>query len=148
MMLHIFQLLIGILQWIVEIGKFDVTCEVSMMASMMAMPLKVYLEQLHHIFSCLKRKYDLEIVIDPIVPVIDAKQFPKYDWIHVMYVSSHENIPRNVLPEVRGFGFTMIGFVDSDHAGDHVTCRSRTGFSIKLNDSPINLLSKKQSGTN
>ena len=50
------------------------------------------------------------------------------------------------MPEARGFGFTMIAFVDSDHAGDHVTRRSRTGYLIKLNNSPIYWSSKKQSG--
>ena len=40
----------------------------------------------------------------------------------------------------------MIAFVDSDHAGDHITCRSRTRFLIKLKNSPIYWLSKKQSG--
>ena len=33
-----YQSLIGTLQWIVELGRVDITCEVSMMAFMMAMP--------------------------------------------------------------------------------------------------------------
>ena len=40
----------------------------------------------------------------------------------------------------------MISCVDSDHAGDSVTQRSRTGFIIKLNSAPIYWMSKKQSG--
>ena len=35
-------------------------------------------------------------------------------------------------------------FVDSDHAGDSTTRRSRTGFIIYLNSAPIYYLSKKQ----
>jgi hypothetical protein len=38
----------------------------------------------------------------------------------------------------------MRAFVDSDHAGDSVTRRSRTGFMIFLNSSPIYWFSKKQ----
>ena len=36
-------------------------------------------------------------------------------------------------------------FVDSDHAGDKVTRRSRTGFMIFMNMAMINWCSKKQS---
>ena len=38
----------------------------------------------------------------------------------------------------------MRAFVDSDHAGDTVTRRSRTGFLIFLNSAPIYWYSKKQ----
>ena len=41
-------------------------------------------------------------------------------------------------------GFTMTAFVDSDHAGDLLTRRSRTGFLIYLNSAPIYWYSKKQ----
>ena len=39
---------------------------------------------------------------------------------------------------------TMRVYVDSDHAGDTVTRRSRTGFIIFLNSAPIYWSSKKQ----
>ncbi len=35
-------------------------------------------------------------------------------------------------------------FVDADHAGGQVTCRSRTGFIVFLNNAPIYWSSKKQ----
>ena len=38
----------------------------------------------------------------------------------------------------------MRGFVDSDHAGDSITRRSRTGFVIMLNRAPTHWFSKKQ----
>jgi len=38
----------------------------------------------------------------------------------------------------------MRAFVDSDHTGDHITRRSRTGFMIFLNCAPIYWYSKKQ----
>jgi hypothetical protein len=39
---------------------------------------------------------------------------------------------------------TMRVFVDSNHAGDMLTCRSRTGFIVFLNNAPIYWSSKKQ----
>ena len=65
------------------------TCEVSMMASMMAMPRKGHLDKLYHIFSYLKRKHNSEIVFDPTVPVINADQFPKYNWNQRPYKKLH-----------------------------------------------------------
>ena len=47
-------------------------------------------------------------------------------------------------PEPRGIGFTMRVFVDSNHAGDTVTRRSRTDFLIFLNGAPIYWYSRKQ----
>ena len=80
-----YQSMIGILCWVAELGRIDIMCEVSIMASMMAMPRKGHLDQLYHIFSYLKRKHNSEIVFDPTVPVIDMDQFPKYNWDHTLY---------------------------------------------------------------
>ena len=44
----------------------------------------------------------------------------------------------------RGTGFTMRDFDDSDHTGDSVTRRSRTGFIVLLSSAPIFDHSKKQ----
>ena len=49
------------------------------------------------------------------------------------------------MPAPRGVGFTMGVYVDCDLGGDYVTRRSRTGFSVFLNGSPIYWMSKKQS---
>ena len=43
--------LIGILRWMVDMGKSDIACEVYMMLSYVAMPIEGHLQQLYHIFS-------------------------------------------------------------------------------------------------
>ena len=48
------------------------------------------------------------------------------------------------MPKPRGKGMDMRVYVDSDHAGDTVTRRSRTGLVIFLNGAPIYWNSKKQ----
>ena len=48
------------------------------------------------------------------------------------------------MPKPHGKGMDMRLYVDSDHAGDTVTRRSRTGFVIFLNGSPIYWNSKNQ----
>ena len=90
-------------------------------------------------------KHKSEIIFNPTIPMIDADQFPKYNWDHTPYKNSCENIPENA-PESRGFSFTMVAFVDSDHACDHITRRSRTRIFIRLNNLPIFWMLKYKSG--
>jgi len=138
-----YQSLIGILRWIVELGRADITVEASMMASCMAMPRRGHLEQLYHMFAFLRKKHNSEMVFDPTEPEIDEASFEQQDWKDTVYGECKEELPTNA-PEPRGFGFKMRAFVDSDHAGDSVTRRSRTGFIIFLNNAPIYWTSKKQ----
>ena len=46
--------LIGVLRWMVEMGRVDICVEVSLMSSQMAFPSRGHLEQLFHIFAYLK----------------------------------------------------------------------------------------------
>ena len=138
-----YQSLIGVLRWIVELGRADLVMEVSAMASMMALPRKGHLDAVFHMFAFLKARHNAVMVFDPSEPDIDESQFIKQDWSATPYGDCNEDIPGNI-PPPRGIGFTMRGFVDSDHAGDSVTRRSRTGFLIMLNKSPIFWFSKKQ----
>ena len=117
--------------------------ETSALALMMALPRKGHLDAVFHMFAFLRNKHNAVMVFDPSEPDLDESQFPKEDWSATPYGECCEEIPGNA-PPPRGIGFTMRAFVDSDHAGDLVTRRSRTGFIIMLNSAPIYWYSKKQ----
>ena len=72
-----YQSLIGILRWIVELGRFDITTEVSLLSSCMALPRQDHMDQLLNIFGYLKLHDNAEIVVDPSEPDIDEKVFAK-----------------------------------------------------------------------
>jgi hypothetical protein len=118
-----------------------------MLSSCLALPREGHLEQLFHIFAYLKKKHNTEMIFDPSVPNINKQDFEKQDWSSTVYATSDcdlkEVLPPN-MPESRGLGFTMRVYVDSDHAGDTVTRRSRTGFLVFLNCALIQWTSKKQ----
>jgi hypothetical protein len=59
-----------------------------------------------------------------------------------MYGDVKEAIPPNA-PVTRVTAIDLHRFVDSDHAGEHFTRRSRTGFVIYLNLAPIVCFSKR-----
>ena len=138
-----YQSLIGVLRWIVELGRGDLAMEVSAMASVMALPRQGHLNTVFQMFSFLKSKHNGVMVFDPTEPNIDLSQFPIEDWSASPYSPCKEDLPTNA-PAPKGIGFTMRAFVDSDHAGDSVTRRSRTGFIVFLNSAPIFVYSKKQ----
>jgi hypothetical protein len=137
--------IIGILRWIVELGRIDICLECSMMSSHLAMPREGHLYQVFQIFGYLKKYHNTEMVYDPSDPVVDEASFERRDWTSSEFghIQGTEELPAN-MPEPRGLGFVMRAKVDADHAGDTVTRRSRTGFIIYLNSAPIYWSSKKQ----
>ena len=137
--------LIGILRWMVELGRVDICLEVSMMSSHLALPREGHLEQLFHIFAHLKKYHNAEQVYDPSEPEIDKSKFEQRDWTasEFGHIQGQEELPAN-MPEPRGMGFTMRAMVDADHASDTVSRRSRTGFLVYLNCSLVCWFSKKQ----
>ena len=75
-----YQSQIGVLHWIVELGRVDIITEVSLLASAMAMPREGHLDAVFHVFAYLKRKHNARMVFDPTYPDIDYKTFPDHDW--------------------------------------------------------------------
>ena len=46
-----YQSLIGVLHWMVELGRVDIVCEVSMMSSCLALPWEGHPQALFHIYT-------------------------------------------------------------------------------------------------
>ena len=141
-----YQSLIGVLRWIVELGRVDMCLECSLMSSQLAMPRVGHLHQVLHIFSYLKSHHNAELVLDPTFPVIDAAGFERKDWStsefgHIDNLK--EELPPNQ-PEPKGIGFVTTAKVDADHASDTTTRRSRTGFFVWVNGALVYWMAKKQ----
>ena len=131
-----YQSLIGVLRWIIELGRVDITSEASMMASYMASPRQGHLEQVYHIFAYLKLHHNCEMIFDPTEPEINSSDFPEENWSTSVYNGAQEFLPTNA-SEPRGQGFITRPFVDSDHAGLELTSSFRTGYTVFLNNVPI-----------
>ena len=137
-----YQSQIGILRWMVELGRVDIITEVSVLSSHLALPREGHLEAVYHIYAYLKKKHNTRMVFDPSYPAIDESNFPDHDWKN-FYGEVKEAVPPNA-PEPRGSEVDLRLFVDSSHADDKSNRRSRTGYFVFLNSSPIAWLSKKQ----
>ena len=135
-----YQQYIGILRWAVELGRVDITCECSMMAAYCAAPRQGHFEAIMHMFAYLKYKPRSRMVFDHTIPPL-PEEVPA-DW-YPFYGNVKEELPPN-MPEALGNPVRQITFCDSDHAGDQVNRRSRTGVLLYVNRSLITWYSKKQ----
>jgi hypothetical protein len=138
-----YQQQVGVLRWAVELGRINICTEVSMMASFTAAPRVGHFMALMHIFAFLHSHPRCRLVFDDSYVPYESDEF-EHDWSE-FYPNAMEDIPPNA-PRALGKPVQMTAFVDSDHAGDLLTRRSRTGVLIYLNRSPILWYSKKQSG--
>ena len=138
-----YQSLIGILRWMVEMGRIDIITEVSMLSSFVAMPRQGHLSQVLHIFAYLKSHGNARLVLDPSYPEINDEDFEKNgDW--TAYYGDEVDLPPPNAPKPKAKEFIVKAYVDASHACCKLTRRSRTGFIVYLNKAPVYWYSKKQ----
>ena len=138
-----YQSQIGVLRWIVEIGRIDIITEVSLLASQMALPRMGHLMQVFRCFAYLKIRHNGCLVFDPSYPDLSDYKFEGgQDWVRT-YGDVKEPVPGNA-PTPRGKSVVLRLYVDSDHAGEELTRRSRTGYIMYMNSAPILWHSKRQ----
>jgi len=137
-----YQGLIGVLRWIVELGRIDLIVPVSLLSRYMMSPREGHLQQCYHIFAYLKQFNRSRLVFDDTEPDLSEYYFHTCDWSEY-YPDAAEPIPPN-MPEPLGRSVTTTCFVDADHAGCKVTRRLQTGILIYVNKAPVFWYSKRQ----
>lgn len=145
-----YQSNIGILLWLVELGRLDILTETSLLSSHLAAPRTGHLHQTLSIFKYLKDHNRSRIVFDPNMTNINDDDLPPEEraltkalWMAELYPDAQQYFPPNA-PKPRGQPVQISCFVDSDHAGCRITRRSRTGILIYVNKAPILWYSKLQ----
>ena len=146
---NMFQCLIGMLRWLIELGRIDILLETAQLSLYSASPRVGHLHQAFHIFHYLNKHDSSWLPMDP--QKIDLEytgpqnQSPneKRKKMRSIYRDAKEEIPPNA-PPPRGKAVQLNVYVDADHAGNKVTRRSQTGILIFLNMAPISWYSKKQ----
>jgi len=113
---------IGVLRWMVELGRIDIITEVSTLASFSAMPRQGHLDAVWHIYAYLKAKHNSTMIFDPTYPTIDEEAFKEVDWKE-FYGDVKEAMPPNA-PEPRGKDVDLTLYVDASHADDRLHRRS------------------------
>ena len=71
---------VGILRWMVELGRVDILTEVSLLSSHLAMPREGHLDALLHLYVYLGCKHNSRMAFDPTYPRINQEDFQTCDW--------------------------------------------------------------------
>ena len=139
-----YRSIIGSLNWILTLGRFDIAYALSTMSRYNMAPREGHLEAVKRILGYLLMKPDGKIVIDPGMPEIRKKMVMSrgHSW-EEFYPDAVEDIPDD-MPKPKGNMATLTCFVDADHARDKVTRRSVTGIVLLVNNTPISWISKRQ----
>ena len=138
-----YQSLIGSLQWVVTIGRFDVMTAVMTMSSFRTAPRMGHLDRVKRIFGYLAKMKNATIRIRTEEP--DYSDIPDFhfDWSKSVYGDPKEEIPKDA-PEPLGKYVTLTHFVDANLMHDLITGKSVTGILHLLNKTPMDWYSKKQ----
>ena len=143
-----YQQLIGMLNWLVQLGRFDIAFATSSMSRFTAAPREQHLTRVLKIWGYLKKTQTLRthILSSPLHFENFSHKHIDNDVVKQMrqeYPDATEELdnraPKQIYPEI-----PMTAFVDADHAHDLVTRRSITGLIIFLGKTQICFTPKRQ----
>ena len=138
-----YQSLIGSLQWIVTIGRFDVATAVMTLSRFRAAPRKGHLERVQRIYGYLSKMRHGMIRFRTEIPDYSAIPDDHYSWEKSIYGNVHEEIPADI-PTPKGLPVVSTTYVDANLMHDILTGKSVTGILHLLNKTPIDSYTKRQ----
>ena len=141
----LYQSLIGMLQWAVTLGRYDIMAAVQSLSSFRAMPRVGHLEKAKRIFGYLRKYNDGSIKFRTNIPDYSDREFlgDVEGWRHI-YGELSEELPWD-MPTPLGKLVRLSTYVDANLMHCHITGRACTGYLTFLNSCPIDWYSKKQS---
>ena len=104
--------MIGVMSWMVEIGRIDIATECSLLSSNLAYPREGHFECALHMMGYLKWKHTFRLSFDPTYPDIDFDTFNDVAECKTLYGDVTESIPPNT-PDPRGKSVDLRMWVDS-----------------------------------
>ena len=138
-----YQSMIGALQWLVSLGRFDIQTSVMSMSRFRTEPRVGHLERLKRIYGYLASHDKGAIRVRTDKPDYSELPDTTYDWMHTVYGDVRENIPTDI-PEPAGNNIILTTYVDANLYHDYITGRSVTGIIHIVNQTPIDWYSKRQ----
>jgi hypothetical protein len=117
------------------LGRIDILTLVAYLSHFLAAPCEDDLEAAFHIFAYLKKYGRKQLVFNDTYLTHVESKFSKAYWSQ-FYPGTAKAIPPN-MPEAYGKQVLVTCYVNADHAGCQVTCRSQTGILIYVQKTPI-----------
>ena len=139
-----YQSLIGALQWVIQIGRFDVGTAVMTLSGFRAEPRKGHLERVKRIYGYLSKMRHSTIRIRTQEPDLSSIPEDSYEWERTVYAGAEEQLPTDA-PSPKGQPVIMTTYADANLYHDLITGKSVTGTLNFFNKTPVDWYCKKQS---
>ena len=139
-----FQTLIGQLQWLISLGRFDIAVHVMSLSRFRAQPRKGHLDRAKRIVGYLLFLPDGAIRFRIGEPDFSSLKDQEYDWTRTVYSGACEQIPHDI-PEPLGKHVQTTHYVDANLHHDLATGKAVTAALHFLNQTPIDAYTKRQS---
>jgi hypothetical protein len=143
-MIRVYQSLIGALQWVIQIGRFDVATAVMTMSRFRAAPRKGHLERVQRIHGYISKMRHAVIRIRTEEPDYSSTPVKEYDWEYTCYRGAMEELPTDA-PKPLGKRVQFTSYVDANLYHDMISGKSVTGILHLANKTLIDQFSKLQS---
>ena len=127
----------------IDLGRINTITKVLLLSFYLALPRKAYLDAAVHVMTHVGERYDSRLVYNFSYLEIDCSVIKKCDCPE-FYEDAKEAIPMNA-PEPQGKKVDICMFVDSDHGGDKIFCKLKSGLLIYVSTTLVQWFSKKQS---
>ena len=139
-----YQSLIGSLQWLITLGRWDTQTAVMSMSSFRALPRKGHLDRLKRMHSYVNRFRHFMIRFRTSEPDLsELDRATKMDWDKSAHQEFEEELPEDA-PKPLGKKVTLIHWFDANLMHDVLSGKSVTGCIHFANKTPIMWHSKKQ----
>ena len=139
-----FQTLIGQLQWLISLGRFDIAVHVMSLSRFRAQPRKGHLDRAKRIVGYLLFLPDGAIRFRTVEPDFSSLKAQVYDWTRSVYSGACEQIPHDI-PKPLGKHVQTTHYVDANLHHDLATGKAVTAVLHFLNPTPIDAYTKRQS---
>ena len=139
-----FQTLIGQLQWLISLGRFDIAVHVMSLSRFRAQPRKGHLDRAKRIVGYLLFLPDGAIRFRTGEPDFSSLKDQEYDWTKSVYSGACEQIPHDI-PKPLGKHVQTTHYVDANLHHDLATGKAVTAVLHFLNQTPIDAYTKRQS---
>ena len=140
----IYQSLIGVLQWAIQIGRMDLCTSVMTMSRFRVAPRQGHLDRVKRIFGYLSKMRHGSVRIRTEEPDFSSIPEKFCDWEQTCYAGAEEDLPRDA-PRPLGKRVITSSYVDANLYHDLISGRSVTGILHFFNKTPIDWYSKLQS---
>ena len=135
--------MVGQLQWLVTLGRFDIHTQVASMSRLRAAPRQGHMDRLKRIYSFANRTKDYAIRFRIDQPDYSFIPDQDFDWTYSAYGNVQEILPDD-MPEPLGKAVITATTMDANLNHCLATGKSLTGCLHFVNQTPVDWYSKNQ----